>query len=229
MDSPEAIAKWIEERKKKWPSAKVVEVKVCLFPSAFACPWLAVDPLVSNRANNAPNASRQVSSCPLEVVVVGVADVEGGNVEAGVDVEEGGGVELGAGAGERTKREASGRRSASRSNPPPATRAPTMTIRTTRTTKGLQLRVARRFPSKGSSMPLPSLAKHLRRPRAKARYRQADDRRSIRRGRPPKTWKAPVQTRIPPLKKSTRSSASTGGKGTALRVPIALSFTPFVP
>ncbi|KAK4699948.1 hypothetical protein P7C70_g6304, partial [Phenoliferia sp. Uapishka_3] len=28
LDSPEAIAKWIEERKKKWPSAKVVEVKV---------------------------------------------------------------------------------------------------------------------------------------------------------------------------------------------------------
>ncbi|KAL8279144.1 hypothetical protein RQP46_008400 [Phenoliferia psychrophenolica] len=27
LDSPEAIAKWIEERKKKWPSAKVVEVK----------------------------------------------------------------------------------------------------------------------------------------------------------------------------------------------------------
>lgn len=33
LDSPEAIAKWIEERKKKWPSAKVVEVKVRTYVS----------------------------------------------------------------------------------------------------------------------------------------------------------------------------------------------------
>jgi len=28
LDSPEAVAKWIEERKKRWPSNKVVEERV---------------------------------------------------------------------------------------------------------------------------------------------------------------------------------------------------------
>lgn len=40
LDSPEAIAKWIEDRKKRWPSFKVVEEKVsylsCFLPLSLS-------------------------------------------------------------------------------------------------------------------------------------------------------------------------------------------------
>lgn len=37
LDSPEAIAKWIEDRKKRWPSNKVVEEKVNLPVDSYPC------------------------------------------------------------------------------------------------------------------------------------------------------------------------------------------------
>ena len=30
LDSPEAVAQWIADRKKRWPSNKVVQEKVCV-------------------------------------------------------------------------------------------------------------------------------------------------------------------------------------------------------